>query len=384
MKFLKLDNKKPQLIFCIHKGIESEKMFADPVVAEKFISTMEKYESFSNLSICTYALVNHECYILLRQHPEEDITAETLLSKIKYIISEEQYDLIISELNELKKPEHEEYVEKLKNTYVHRMNDYREFFRTLKVSFSSWYNGYVKKRDKLEFRRSGHVFSSKFKRVLVEDKMDASKVIASYIDLLPLRANVTTSLKKYNYSNFGAALNGNKKAQKRLVDFFNYYMAEQFIAWTDMNKKEQQNSWNKFSQLYDNILFEDVETIVDKDGCSRRGISKERFLEATEHRSKKRLTINEATHCHTKYFTHGTAFGTKEFCEKMFNDSPKLFSENRKDGARRMLKLDKDIELFTLHQIQLNVIRPPDYLDITKELEKRNKQTIQKLRQDSL
>jgi hypothetical protein len=66
-------------------------------------------------------------------------------------------------------------------------------------------------------------------------------------------------------------------------------------------------------------------------------------------------------------------FGTKEFCEKIFNDNPKMLSENRKNGARRMLKLNKDIKLFTLHQIQLNVIRPPDYLDVTKELQEREK-----------
>ena len=59
----------------------------------------------------------------------------------------------------------------------------------------------------------------------------------------------------------------------------------------------------------------------------------------------------------------------------MFNNNTNIFSENRKDGARKMLRLNKDIELFTLHQIQLNVIRPPDYLDVTKELENARKQT---------
>jgi hypothetical protein len=327
---------------------------------------MEKYELFSNLSICSYALVNHQCYILIRQNLPLNITTETLLSKIKAITPAEKYNQIISELNELKDTEYEQYIEQLKETYVYRMNDYREFFRTLKASFSTWYNGYVKQRDKLEFRRGGHVFNPKFKRVMIEDKMDSAKVIASYIDLLPLRANVTTSLEKYNYSNFGAALTGNKKAQGRIVDFFNYYMPEQFITWNDMNKNEQQNSWNKFSQLYDNILFEDVETIVDKDACSRRGINKERFLEATEYHTKKRFTLNEAVHCHIKYFTGGTVFGCKVFCERMFNDNPQMFPVSRKDGARKMLRLNKDIEMFTLHQIQLNVILPPDYLDLTK------------------
>ena len=140
-----------------------------------------------------------------------------------------------------------------------------------------------------------------------------------------------------------------------------------------MNKNKQQTSWNKLSQLYDNILFEDAKIIVDKDGGSKRGISKERFLEATESHTKKRFTLNEAVHCHTKYFTDGTVFGCKEFCEKMFNNNTNIFSGNRKDGARKMLRLNKNIELFTMRQLQLKVILPPDYLDITKELEKRKK-----------
>jgi hypothetical protein len=57
----------------------------------------------------------------------------------------------------------------------------------------------------------------------------------------------------------------------------------------------------------------------------------------------------------------------------MFNDNPQMFPEKRKDGARKMLKLDKDIEIFTMRQIQLNVIRPPDYLDISTEIIKQLK-----------
>jgi hypothetical protein len=373
MKHLKYKTKEPQLIFCINQTLTGYEMFDDPVISEKLTEIIKKYENSSNVSICTYALVNTDFYILLRQNVEEEVSHKTLLSQIKKIAPQNAYNLILEDLDKIsdKKDEYEKYIEKLKNKYLHRINDYRQLLKSIKEVFSSWYNGYIKTKHNFQYRRSGSVFNSKYKKVLVEDKMDAAKVISSYIDLLPLRTNAAIYIEKYIFSNFGAALNGNKKAQGRIVDFFNYYKSDKSITWQKMSKQQKEDSWKEYSEAYDNILFEDTEIIVDKNGCFRRGISKERFLEAIESDTKKRFTLNEATHCHTKYFTHGTAFGSKEFCEKTFKQNLEVFSENRKDGARRMLKLNKDIKLFTLRQIHLNVIRPPDYLDVPKELEER-------------
>jgi len=345
------------LMLCFGQACCTDDLFSDSNIADKFISGVKSAAQFSNITICSYALFKDEFMLLIRQHENEEISDELLLKRIRSTESDDKYKEI---LEELKQKNNKEVMIDLRKHYLHRMNNIPAFMTIIKSPFSRWYNRYISQGE--GFRSSGSVWGNGFKRVVVEDTFETARIISAYIDLAPLRKDLVTKLEDYKYTNFSAALNGDITAKKSLVEFFKYYENDRRMPSKELTPMEVENNWDEYEEDYQNILFAETESIIDKDGKKRNGISKKRFLEATASRSKKKLRLCEAIHCNAKYFTDCQVVGSKEFCENYFKTQPYIFSEVRTSGARPMAKIDT--ELCTVRHMQKNALKPPDYLDI--------------------
>jgi len=354
----KIDEGK-HLILCSGKSYGTGDFFSDSNIAEKFINGVKNAARFSNISICSYALFENEFMLLLRQHHEEDVSDEVLLTRIRDKVSDDKYKRILEELKQENK--HEVMID-LRKHYLHRMNNIPEFMKMIKSPFACWYNGYISQGE--EFRRDGRLWGNVAKRVAVEDTFETARIISAYIDLTPLRKKLVTKLKDYKYTNFSAALNGDITARQNLIELFQYYENGNKMPEKELVNRELKSNWNKYAEDYQKFLFAETEIIIDKDGKKRKGISKERFSEATAVRSRKKLTLGEAIHCNARYFTDCQVFGSKDFCENYFKTQPHMFSEARKSGSCPMAKIKTD--LCTVRSIQKNALKPPDYLDMEK------------------
>jgi hypothetical protein len=93
------------------------------------------------------------------------------------------------------------------------MHDLSQFMKILMQRMTQWFNR--------EHQRKGTLWEERFKSVIVESG-DASRMMAAYIDLNPVRAGMVADPAEYRWSSYGEAVGGGakgngKKAREGLV-----------------------------------------------------------------------------------------------------------------------------------------------------------------------
>jgi putative transposase len=104
-------------------------------------------------------------------------------------------------------------VGRIHSRFTYRMHDLSEFMKGFMQRYTQWHNR--------AHKRSGHLWEDRFKSVIVEDGV-ASKTMAAYIDLNPVRAGMVKNPEDYRWSSYGEAIGGGakgngKKARAGLV-----------------------------------------------------------------------------------------------------------------------------------------------------------------------
>jgi hypothetical protein len=93
-----------------------------------------------------------------------------------------------------------------------RFCDVSLFTKELKERFSRWFNK--------QNGRRGTLWMDRFKSVLVEGEA-ALATMAAYIDLNPVRAGITDDPMSYEFSGYGDAAGGSKRARRGLCKALN-------------------------------------------------------------------------------------------------------------------------------------------------------------------
>ncbi|MCC5838632.1 MAG: hypothetical protein JJT96_00795, partial [Opitutales bacterium] len=84
--------------------------------------------------------------------------------------------------------------------------DVSVFMREVKTRFTLWYNG--------ERGTVGTFWAERFRSVIVEADTEAQRMVASYIDLNPVRAGLVEDAGDYGFSGFGEACAGGSAARR--------------------------------------------------------------------------------------------------------------------------------------------------------------------------
>jgi hypothetical protein len=208
------------------------------------------------------------------------------------------------------------------------MWDVSEFMKVLKQRFSQWFNG--------RHERRGTLWEDRFRSVLVEGKCHALRSMAAYLDLNPVRAGICEDPKDYRWSNYGAAVGGERQAQA----------AVEWLAGLDpqggelpaggraADAGEALRRWrcHLFGVPQDAAQAAGEASKGEAAQVWRRRVPRDKALEVLA--AGGRLERADYLRCRVRYFTDGAVLGGREFVERVFQGARWRFGAARKSGAR--------------------------------------------------
>jgi putative transposase len=337
---------RPVIYHCISRVVDRRFAFGQDE-KEKLRTFMRMFENFSGNRVLGYCFMCNHIHLLLEitPRPAGGLSDEELLGRLKWIQTEAQVALVAKELAEARQvvaegraKDGKAYVAAIHERFTWRMHDLSQFMQGFLQRYTQWHNGKTK--------RKGHLWEDRFKSVIVEDGV-ASKTMAAYIDLNPVRAGMVENPEEYRWSSYGEAIGGGAKGngKKARAGLVRAMRAHKGVA-------ADAALWSKDVALeYRKILLagagERVEERVDQSGAmkrivKRKGLTKEqldaekqRLMEAEEKRMGE-LPFGRMLRCRVRYFTDGAVLGSREFVNAAFAGARERFSPKRKDGARSM------------------------------------------------
>ena len=325
---------------CLSRAVNREFVFGD-VEREQQRRYMRMYENFSGNRVLSYCFMSNHFHILLEVTPRAagGLSDAELLRRLGAIYSEAQVLEVATELAAARQRiragvAEESLAAAIHARFTYRMHDLSEFMKSFTQRYTQWHNR--------THRRSGHLWEDRFKSVIVEDGV-ASKTMAAYIDLNPVRAGMVSDPADYRWSSYGEAVGGGakgdgKKARAGLVRALRAHrgVGADVELWAQDVARE-----------YRRILLagavEKTESRVARRGGTevtrtRKGMNAEqarREQERLEQRLEE-IPYGRMLRCRVRYFTDGAVIGSRAFVNEAFAHARERFSQARRDGARTM------------------------------------------------
>ena len=299
---------------------------------EHFRMLMRMVENFSGCRVLSYCIMSNHFHILLEvpPMPESGLTDEAFEKRLLATRTEAGVAVVMKRLATARAEKNEDEVKEIFESYTYRMHDLSEFMKSLLQRFTRWFNR--------THQRTGTLWEERYKSVIVEGGV-ASKTIAAYIDLNPVRAGMVNDPADYRWSSYGEAIGGGakgngKKARAGLVRALRAHLGAGADAelWA-----------NGVSQEYRRLLLmsgvEKLESRVTKSGekettRTRKGMSREEAAKETELAGE--IPLARMLRCRIRYFTDGAVIGSREFVNEAFVNARERFGGRRKDGARKL------------------------------------------------
>lgn len=285
---------------------------------EFFVGLMWRVATFLEVEVLDYVVMSNHYHQLVRVPGTVKLSDAQLLKRLQKYYGEES---LKAQMFERALKRGEDSVAPLRARYLKRMGNISEFEKILKQGFSTWYN-------RLNDRR-GTLWMERFRSVLVEDSLEARGIMATYIDLNPVRAEMVEDPKNYRHCGYGAAMGGDGRCRHGIMEITGI------------------SSWEEASATYRLYLMERGHVRVPGKGGS---ISRALRLETLKREGS--LPLGELLRLRVRYFTDGLVLGSELFVEEVFQRNRSHFGEKRKAGARAIrgmphpsLKVIRDLRL---------------------------------------
>jgi REP element-mobilizing transposase RayT len=331
---------KPAIYHCLARVVDKRFAF-EPDDKEQFRIYLRMMENFSGCRVLAYCVMCNHFHILLEvpPRPKTPLTDEQLLKRLGALYSKAFVATVAKELAEARKivadgraRDGEAYVQQIHERFTYRMHDLSEFMKTLLQRFTRWHNTRTKRR--------GNLWEETFKSVVVEDGL-ASKTMAAYIDLNPVRAGMVEDPAEYRWSSYGEAMGATgKSGAKAKAGLVRAVMADK--GW----EADARHWTGRVAREYRVLLMEEGEEktreVVNTDGervteVVRKGMERRRILEEEETGGLKSvLRVAAMLRRKVRYFSDGAVIGSRAFVDGLFEQCRDRFGPKRKSGARRM------------------------------------------------
>jgi REP element-mobilizing transposase RayT len=331
---------KPAIYHCIARVVDKRFAFG-PDDKEQFRIYLRMMENFSGCRVLAYCVMCNHFHLLLEVTPKPKVmlTDEQLLKRLGALYSKAFVATVAKELADARQvvaqgmARHgKAYVQRIHERFTYRMHDLSEFMKTLLQRFTRWHN---KRTD-----RSGNLWEETFKSVVVEDGL-ASKTMAAYIDLNPVRAGMVADPAEYRWSSYGEAMGATgRSGAKAKAGLVRAVMADK--GW----EADARHWAGRVSREYRLLLLEEgqekTREVVNEQGertsqVVRKGIAKERVAAELERLAAGRdVALRQMLRWKVRYFTDGAAVGSRAFVDGLFEQCRERFGAKRKSGARRM------------------------------------------------
>ena len=345
------DHRKPVIYHVLSRIVDRRFVLGDEE-REHFKMLMRMLENFSGCRVLSYCIMSNHFHILLEvpPPPTDGISDEELLKRLDVLYSKVFVKEIADQLAKAREAGDDRLVEEIGQRFLYRMNDLSEFMKNLLQRFSSWFN-----RNN---GRKGTLWEDRFTSVIVESGV-ASRAIAAYIDLNPVRAGMIDDPADYRWSSYGEAVAGGKKARAGLLRA----LRGEESTGNPSRHWSQGGLGKEYRAL---LLRAAVETYREEhDGKKvhrvnvRKGMKKQK-VEAELARletSARDLAISKAISCKIRYFTAGAIIGSKLFVDGVFQKSRQYFGPKRSTGARKPRGSLTPLagEVFSARDLRLNI-----------------------------
>jgi REP element-mobilizing transposase RayT len=329
---------RPVIYHCVTRVVERRLAFGQEE-KEKLRTFMRMYENFSGCRVLAYCLMCNHVHLLLEVPPmvEGGLSDEILLKRLRAIHGEALVAEIAKELAEARKKVRdgladESLVSRIHERFTYRMHDLGEFMKALLQRFTRWFN--------VKHERTGTLWESRFKSVLVEDGI-AAKTMAAYIDLNPVRAGMVTDPADYRWSSYGEAMGGGpkgngKKARAGLVRAITAHKGGEADArhWAGRVSKEYRMLLLEEGQeQLKEVVTEAGERVVK---VVRKGLNKAAVnVELAQLQRSRDVAMSRMLRSRVRYFTDGAVIGSREFVDDVFRKCRQRFGSKRENGARK-------------------------------------------------
>lgn len=297
---------------CYHvmsRTVNGEFLFG-PTEKEAFRRMMWRMATFSGVEIFTYVVMDNHFHILVKVpdrkkwlkrfetkagEPEE-AGEERLLTHLSAVYSKAFLKQLRQELKGFRDRGMDDEATKLLQRFKDRFCDVSLFVKELKERFSRWFNK--------QNGRRGTLWMDRFKSVCVEGEA-ALATMAAYIDLNPVRAGIVDDPMLYEWSGYGEASGGSKRARRGLCKALNL----------------PQDSWeSRGLPRYRLFLFDEGLSVepespsLGKGKRRRRGVALEARLKVIETGGE--ITPALALRKRISSFSNGVAVGSEDFVRR--------------------------------------------------------------------
>jgi len=356
-RFISPSSEKSSAIYhCVSRVVDRGFKFG-PKEKGVFVRMMREYEAFCDVQVLSFCVMSNHFHVLVEVPPKHKgasvaMTDETFLAKIKAMYSPLHYMDVEQMLTRFRESGADKAALELKAKYTCRMHDLSEFMKGLKQRFTQWFNGHHGRR--------GTLWEGRFKSVLVQDGY-AARVMAAYIDLNPIRAEMVQKPEDYKWCSYGEAIRpkNNRLARAGLLRVLGMSKRQVDHGKNSDIKSEDTKSLNMMER-YRAMLFSDGEELfTDKPEMGevnqrvRKGFKRKQVKKVLASGGK--LTFGEALRCRVRYFSDGMTVGSREFVDELFKSARERFSEKRKTGARPMRGVGwkkKQSRLYSMRQLR--------------------------------
>ena len=278
---------------------------------EAFRRMMWRMAQFSGVEIFTYVVMDNHFHILVKVPDKQKwlkqfepkvgepslAGEERLLRHLSTVYSKAFLQQLRNELRSFRERGMEDACETLLQRFKDRFCDVSLFVKELKERFSRWFN-------KQQGRR-GTLWMDRFQSVLVDGEA-ALATMAAYIDLNPVRAGIVKDPMLYEWSGYGEASSGSRRARRGLCKVLNL----------------PQNCWEGRGLaryrlfLYDEGLSVEPECeSLGKGHKKRRGIKMEARMRVVEERGE--VSLGRNLRKRVASFSTGVAIGGEDFVKGM-------------------------------------------------------------------
>jgi len=262
---------------------------------EFFLRLFKKLSQVYFVRVATFSLLSNHVHLIFQMMPQGQVSDGDL---------KRRFDLYYNEFvpDERKR----ELLEVDHDRYRKRFGDLSCFIQDLKQRFSRWYNR--------EHDSSGHVWSERFKSVLLGDTR-ALLACMVYVELNAVRAGLVKNPEDYRYCGLHHYVTGG---------LISKWLDEGSLASALPSVSRRQSYTTKDVILrYLRIIYvEGMDRPYGKSGISEKEgshlIEKE-FVDVGVFSFMRRI----------RYFSDGVMLGSKTFCEEKFNEYRSYFQTSR-------------------------------------------------------
>ena len=300
---------------CMTRIVNKERLiegFAKEVLRKQLWQVAD----FSGVEVLTYCILSTHFHVLLGVPDRErvEVSDAELMRRYRVLYPKPtKYQQAEAKVMEMQLAKGGEEREAIRRQLLGRMHDVSEYMKSLKQRFSIWYNR--------NHGRVGTLWSERFKSTLVEGSEAAMRIVASYIDLNPVRAKLVEDPKEYRWSGYGEAMGGAVRARGGI-----------YVALR--RPEERQMRWSTAAREYRKLLYCKGATAAPGKGPGSAMIGEEQWRAVMEKGGK--LPVAAALRCRVRYFTDGAVLGSREYVHDIYTEFREQIGGKRKTGPRPM------------------------------------------------